>query len=165
METLISGSHLVILEFIIMKIVKWEPWPELRAMQEQMHRRLLEKSNDRVGDDLFEQRVWQPSVDIYEDDHEVVIKVEVPDVVQEDIDVQIEDHTLIVQGVRHLERKEQKQNYQRIESNYGKFRRVFSLPSAVDTDRVSARCDKGVLKIVLPKKTQFKPRQIEITIT
>jgi HSP20 family protein len=147
-----------------MAIVKWDPWPELRAMQERMHR-LLEISKPGAGDELFEQGVWQPLVDIYEDDHEVVVKVEVPDVDQEDIDVQIEDHTLIVQGVRHLERKEQQQNYQRIEGHYGKFRRVFSLPAAVDADRTSARCDKGVLRITLPKKNQLKPRQIEITLT
>jgi len=77
--------------------------------------------------------------------------MEVPEVEQEDIDVQIEDHTLIIQGVRHLEKEDKKQNYQRIERSYGNFRRVFSLPAAVDAERTRARCDKGVLKVVLPK--------------
>jgi HSP20 family protein len=126
--------------------------------------RLLEKSKARAGGDPFEQGLWQPPVDIYEDDHEVVIKMEVAEVAQEDIDVQIEDHTLIIQGVRRLEQEDRKQNYQRIERSYGNFRRVFSLPAAVDADRTRARCDKGVLKIVLPKKDQEKPRQIEISV-
>ncbi|OHB25527.1 MAG: molecular chaperone [Desulfuromonadaceae bacterium GWC2_58_13] len=146
-----------------MAIVKWDPWPELRAMQDQMTR-LLEMSQDRVAGEPFEQGLWQPPVDIYEDDREVVVKMEIPEVEQEDIDVQIEDYTLIIQGERRLEKEENKQNYQRIERGYGSFRRVFSLPTAVDAEHTRARCDKGVLKIVLPKKNQGKPRQIEITI-
>jgi HSP20 family protein len=146
-----------------MTIVKWDPWPELRAMQEQMTR-LLDMSKDRVAGEPFEQGLWQPPVDIYEDEDELVVKMEVPEVEQEDIDVQIEDHTLIIQGVRRLEREEKKPNYQRIERSYGNFRRVFSLPSSVDSERTSARCEKGVLKIVLPKKEQGKPRLIEVTI-
>lgn len=146
-----------------MTIVKWDPWPELRAMQDQMDR-LLEKSKDRAAGEPLEQGSWQPSVDIYEDDHEVVVKMEVPEVEQDDIDVQIEEHTLVIQGVRRLEKEEKKENYQRIERSYGNFRRVFALPAAVDADRISARCDKGVLKVVLPKKNQGKPRQIEIMI-
>lgn len=146
-----------------MAIVKWDPYPELIAMQDQMNR-LLNKSKEHAGGDPFEQELWQPTVDIYEDEHEVVLKLEVPEVEQEDIDVQIEDDTLIIQGVRHLENEDQKKNYQRIERSYGNFRRVFSLPSSVDADRTSARCDKGVLKVVLPKKNQVKSRQIEIMI-
>lgn len=146
-----------------MAIVKWDPWPELRAMQDQMDR-LLEMSKDRAGGEPFEQGLWQPPVDIYEDDQEVVVKVEIPEVEQEDVDVQIQDQTLVVQGVRRLEKEEEKQNYQRIERSYGNFRRAFSLPSDVDADHIRARCDKGMLKIVLPKKKQQKPRQIEIMI-
>lgn len=147
-----------------MAIIPWNPWPELRAMQEQMTR-LLEQSRERARAEPLEQGLWEPPVDIYEDENEVVVKVEIPEIDQEDIDVQIEEHSLIIQGVRRLERSENRQNYQRIERNYGNFRRVFSLSAAVAVERTSARCEKGVLKIVLPKKEQGKPRQIEITLT
>jgi HSP20 family protein len=112
----------------------------------------------------FEPVLWQPLVDIYEDEREVVVKMEVPEVEQKDIDVHIEEGTLIIQGERKLEREEQKHNYHRVERNYGAFRRSFSLPATVNQGEVSATCEKGVLKVVLPKKAAAKPRQIEVEV-
>ncbi|MEJ2201640.1 MAG: Hsp20/alpha crystallin family protein [Desulfuromonadaceae bacterium] len=145
-----------------MTMVTGDLWRELKAMQEHMDR-VLERGRNRAGEDIFEPG-WQPPADIYENDDEVVVRVEVPDVDQEDMDVQIEAHNLVVQGVRHLERGGETQNYRRIEGHYGRFRRVFSLPPEIDSNRVSAHCDKGILRIVLPKKGSRKSRQIEITI-
>jgi len=146
-----------------MAIVKWDPLRELRAMQEQMNR-LFEMSRDRTFGEPFEQGLWQPPVDIYEDDREVVVKMEVPEIEQKDIDVHIEEGTLIIQGERKLEREEKKHNYHRIERSYGSFRRSFSLPATVDQGEVRASCEKGVLKVVLPKKAVVKPRQIEVEV-
>lgn len=146
-----------------MAIVKWDPLRELRAMQEQMNR-LFEMSRDRTFGEPFEQGLWQPPVDIYEDDREVVVKMEVPEIEQKDIDVHIEEGTLIIQGERKLEREEKKHNYHRIERSYGSFRRSFSLPATVDQGEVRATCEKGVLKVVLPKKAVVKPRQIEVEV-
>lgn len=146
-----------------MAIVKWDPLRELRAMQEQMNR-LFEMSHDRTFGEPFEQGLWQPPVDIYEDDREVVVKMEVPEVEQKDIDVHIEEGILIIQGERKLEREEKKQNYHRIERSYGTFRRTFSLPASVDQGEVSATCEKGVLKVVLPKRAVSQPKHIEVEI-
>jgi HSP20 family protein len=146
-----------------MAIVKWDPLRELRAMQEQMNR-LFEMSRDRTFGEPFEQGGWQPPVDIYEDDREVVVKMEVPEVDQQDIDVHVEEHTLIIQGERKLEREEKKQNYHRIERCYGPFRRSFFLPATVDQERISATCERGVLQVVLPKKIAGKARQIEVEV-
>lgn len=146
-----------------MAIVKWDPLRELQAMQEQMNR-LFELSRERTDGEPLEQGMWQPPVDIYEDDREVVVKMEVPEVEQKDVQVQIEENTLIIQGERKLEREEKKHNYHRIERSYGSFRRIFSLPSSVDQEGVSANCDKGVLKIVMPKKTEDKPRHIDVEV-
>lgn len=146
-----------------MGMVKWDPLSELRAMQEQMAR-LLERSQGRTGDEPLEGGLWHPPADIYEDDAEVILKMEVPEVDLDDIDVQIEDFSLVIRGVRRLEREEKQQYYQRIERSYGPFKRVFSLPAAVDPERIRASCDKGVLKIMLPKKTSARPRHIEIEV-
>ncbi len=146
-----------------MAIVKWDPLSEMRALQEQMAR-LLERSQERIGDEPIEGGLWQPPTDIYEDEAEVILKMEVPEVDLDDIDVQIEAFSLVICGVRKLEREEKQQNYQRIERSYGPFRRVFSLPAAVDPESTRASCDKGVLKIVLPKKTSDHPRHIEIEV-
>jgi HSP20 family protein len=147
-----------------MAIVKWDPMRELQLMQEQMNR-LFEMSRERsLGEPLLEEGIWQPPVDIYEDDQEVVVKMEVPEVEQKDVDVQIEDALLIIQGERKLEREEKKHNYHRIERCYGHFRRTFTLPATVDQARVSATCNKGVLKVVLPKKSPRSSKQIEVEV-
>ena len=145
-----------------MAMVKWDPLRELRVMQDQMSR-LLDSSRN-LGGELLEEGAWQPPVDIYEDDREVVVKMEVPEVDQKDIQVQIEDNILIIHGERKLEREEKKHNYHRIECFYGNFRRTFALPASVDQDKVVAHCDKGMLKIVLPKRAESKPRQIDVEI-
>jgi len=146
-----------------MAIVKWDPLRELKMMQDQMNRQ-FDVSRQFAFGEPFEQGTWQPAVDIYEDDHEVVVKMEVPEVDQQDINVHIEDQTLIIRGERKLEKEEKRQNYHRIERSYGKFRRSFALPASVDQERTTASCEKGVLKVVLPKKTGELPKQIEVKV-
>lgn len=146
-----------------MAIVKWDPLQELRLMQEQMNR-LFEMSRDASESEPLEPGVWQPAADIYEDDLEVVVKMELPEVDQRDIEVHIEEQTLIITGERRLEREEARQNYHRIERSYGPFRRRFALPASVDQERVRASCERGVLKVVLPKKSTGPVRQIEVEV-
>lgn len=147
-----------------MAMVKWDPMRELKAMQEQMNR-LLEMSRARSVEDFFEPAGWEPPLDIYEDGREVVVKMDLPGVEQSDIQVQIEEGVLVIQGERRPEMEERTQNYHRMERAYGKFRRTFSLPVTIDQERVVASCDKGVMTIVLPKKSDAKPRSIEVEIT
>src|SRR6202044_1673930 len=93
-----------------------------------------------------------PPVDVYEDEHNVTLKIEVPGINEKDIDVRIENNTLTVHGERKYEAEEKEENYRRIERQYGSFTRSFTLPSTMDTNSVSADYDKGVLKIKLAKK-------------
>lgn len=146
-----------------MAIVKWDPLRELRMMQDQMNR-LFDLSRERGLGDPLEEGFWQPPVDIYEDEHEVVVKMELPEVDQQDIEVQIEDNSLVIRGERKLEREEKRQNYHRIERSYGPFRRTFTLPADVDQEQTRANCDRGVLKVVMPKKDAPRPRQIEVQV-
>lgn len=143
--------------------VKWGPLQDLQTMQDHMNK-LFEMGRARAFSEPFAQGLWQPPVDIYEDEREIVVKMEVPEVPQEQIQVQIEDSVLIIQGERKLEREERQQNYHRIERSYGPFRRTFALPAAVDQQRVAASCEQGVLKVVLPKKQPESVRQIEIAV-
>jgi HSP20 family protein len=132
-------------------------------MQEQMER-LFEQTRQRALGEPLEPGLWQPAVDIYEDEREVVVKMEVPEIEQKDIDVQIEEDSLIISGERRLEREESRQNYHRIERSYGPFRRSFALPAAVDQGQIQASIENGVLKIVLPKRNSGQPRQIEVQV-
>jgi HSP20 family protein len=148
-----------------MALVKYNPLRELRTMQEQMNRLLnVSWNHDVTGEDMRD-GIWQPAVDIYETVDSIVIKAELPDVDQKDIDVRIEDNTLTLKGERRHEDEVKKENYHRIERYFGTFQRSFSLPATVDQEKVAAACDKGVLTITLPKKEETKPKQINIAVT
>lgn len=146
-----------------MAIVRYNPFRELRTMQEQMNRLLDLAWNREAGEELKE-GTWQPPVDIYEDAESVVIKAEVPDIEQKDIEVRIEDNTLTLKGERKLDQSVQKENYHRVERYYGPFQRSFSLPPTIDQEKVKANCERGVLTIILPKKEEKKPKQITVEV-
>ncbi len=146
-----------------MAMMKWDPLRELRTMQDQMDR-LFELTRQRALGEPLESGLWQPAVDIYEDEREVVVKMEVPEVEQKDIDVQVEGDVLIICGERRLEREEARQNYHRIERSYGPFRRTFALPAAVDQGLIRASIENGVLRVNLPKRGSSQSRQIEVQV-
>ena len=147
-----------------MAIVKYSPFRELRSMQEQMNRILNTSWNHELPGEDIKEGIWQPSVDIYETADSIVIKAELPDVDQENIDVRIEDNTLILKGERKHDGDVQKENYHRIERYFGSFQRSFSLPATIRQEDVSATCERGVLTITLPKREETKPKQINIQI-
>ena len=146
-----------------MAIVRYNPFRELRTMQEQMNRLLDLAWNREAGEELKE-GIWQPPVDIYEDEETVVIKAEVPDIDQKDIEVRIEDNTLTLRGERKLDQSVRKDNYHRVERYYGPFQRSFSIPPTIDQEKVKASCDRGVLTVILPKKEEKKPKQITVEV-
>jgi len=146
-----------------MAIVRYNPFRELRSMQEQMNRLLDLAWNRESGEELRE-GIWQPPVDIYEDEDSVVIKAEVPDIDQKDIEVRIEDNTLTLRGERKLDQSVRKDNYHRVERYYGPFQRSFSIPPTIDQEKVKASCDRGVLTVILPKRAEKKPKQINVEI-
>jgi len=148
-----------------MAIVKYNPLRELRSMQDQMDR-LLNLSwggNEYSGEDIRE-GIWQPAVDIYETPDSIVIKAELPDIDQKDIDVRIEDSLLTIKGERKHESEVKKENYHRIERYFGSFQRSFKLPVSIDQEKVQASSDKGVLTVILPKKEEVKPKKISIEV-
>jgi HSP20 family protein len=145
----------------------WESLRELSAMQDRMNRRnrLFRESYSPEGpEEALTTTTLAPPVDIYEDEHNIVLKIEVPGIDEKDIDVRIQDNTLTVHGERKIEKEEKEENFRRVERQYGSFIRSFTLPSSVDPGQVSARCDKGVLKINLAKKAEAKPMQIKVNV-
>ncbi len=146
-----------------MAIVKYNPFRELRTMQDQMNRMLDMAWNREFGEELKE-GVWQPPVDIYEDEQSVIIKAEVPDVDQKDIEVKIENNTLTLKGERKHSSEIKKENYYRVERYFGQFQRTFSLPQSINQEKVQATCEKGILTIILPKRKEVKPKQISVEV-
>ncbi len=146
-----------------MAIVRYNPFHDLRTIQEQMNRLIDLAWNRESGEDIRE-GAWQPPVDIYEDENSVIIKAELPDVDQKDIEVKIEENTLILRGERRQDQSIKKENYHRIERFYGSFQRSFALPLTIDREKVKASCDKGILTISLPKREETKPKQITVEV-
>jgi HSP20 family protein len=107
---------------------------------------------------------WAPSVDIYETENELVIKADLPDVSEKDLDVRIENNTLTVRGERKFDSQVSEDKYLRIERAYGGFSRSFSLPTTVDSESIRAAYQNGVLTVELPKRAESKPKQVKINV-
>jgi HSP20 family protein len=134
-----------------MAIVRYNPLSELRSMQDKMNRLLDMAWTRDVGDEIRE-GVWHPPADIYEDEEAVTIKVELPDMEQKDIEIKVEENVLSIRGERRHGKEFQKENFHRIERYFGPFQRSFSLPGELDSAKISASCDCGVLTIKIPKE-------------
>src|SRR5260370_41377416 len=129
-----------------------------------MNRLFRETYAPESRDEFLTTSSFAPAVDVYEDEHNVTLKIEVPGIDEKDIDVRIENNTLTVHGERKIEKEEKEENYRRVERQYGSFTRTFNLPPTVEAEKVQADYDKGVLKITLPKKAEAKPKQIKVNV-
>jgi len=143
-------------------LTRFEPYREFTTLQDRLNR-LFQSS---IGDnqDALTTSNFSPAVDVYEDEHAVNLKIEVPGVDEKDLDIRVENNTLTVHGERKFEKEEKEENFRRVERQYGSFTRSFTLPTTVDSEHVSANYDKGVLKISLPKKAEAKPKQIKVNV-
>jgi HSP20 family protein len=140
---------------------RWDPFREFSTLQDRMHRLFRETQGT---EESLPTSHFAPPVDVYEDEHNVTLKIEVPGVDEKDIDVRIENNVLTVHGERKFEKEEKEENFRRVERQYGSFTRTFTLPTTVDAEKVSANYDKGILKIALPKKAEAKPKQITVNV-
>jgi HSP20 family protein len=148
-------------------LTRWEPLREFSTMQDRINRmnRLFRESYNHEGpEDALTTTSFAPPVDIYEDEHTITLKLEVPGIDEKDIDVRIDNNTLTVHGERKIEKEEKEENFRRVERQYGSFTRSFTLPSSVDPQQVSADHNQGVLKIRLAKKAEAKPKQIRVNV-
>ena len=105
---------------------------------------------------------WSPSVDIAEDDKQIMIDVDLPGIDEKDLKVEMEGNSLIISGRREQTEKEETANYIRQERWYGEFYRSFTLPESADLDKIEARYNNGILQITIPKKEDARRREIEI---
>ena len=137
-------------------ITKIDPFRELANFFESL---------DVNGKDQLTAGTFMPPVDVYEDEHNLTLKLEVPGVNEEDLDVRVENNTLTVSGERKFEKEEKEENFHRIERRYGSFLRTFRLPNTVDGEKCAAEYDKGILKVTLPKRAEAKPKQIKVGLS
>jgi HSP20 family protein len=145
-------------------LTRFQPFREFSTLQDRINRVFNESYSGPGQDESLSTSSFSPAVDVYEDEHTVSLKIEVPGIDEKDIDVRLENNNLTVHGERKIEKEEREENYRRVERQYGSFTRTFTLPTTVDSENVSATYDKGVLKISLPKKAEAKPKQIKVSV-
>ena len=145
-------------------LTRWDPFREFVTLQGRMNRLFQDSYSPEGHDESLTTTSFTPAVDVYEDEHNVTLKIEVPGIDEKDIDVRVENNTLTVHGERKFEKEEKEENYRRVERQYGSFTRTFTLPQTVDSEKIEANYDKGVLKIQLAKKAEAKPKQIKVNV-
>ena len=145
-------------------ITRWDPFREFVTLQDRMNRLFRDPRGSEGQDESLTTTAFAPPVDVYEDEHNVILKIEVPGIDEKDIDVRIENNTLTVHGERKFEKEEKEENFRRVERRFGSFTRSFTLPSTVSTDDIQADYDHGVLKVRLAKRAEAKPKQIKVNV-
>ena len=150
-----------------MAVVRWEPFRDLLTLQERMNRMFNDSYRGRGSseDDWALGGSWAPAVDIYEHEGNIVLTAELPGVDPKDVDVRVENNVLTLRGERKWSDDVQRESYHRVERAYGSFTRSFTLPNVVDTEKIKADFKEGMLKLVLPKREEAKPKQISINVT
>ncbi len=146
-----------------MAITRTDPFRDLFALQDQLFRTFDSAYGARQREEAPMTATWSPLVDVFEDADAITLKVELPEVDAKDVEIQVDGNTLTLRGERKLENEENRDGYHRIERTYGSFSRSFTLPSTVDVDNIRADSREGVLRIVLPKRPETKPRQIKVS--
>jgi HSP20 family protein len=145
-----------------MTIVRWEPAREIASLQGEMNR-LFNNLFDTPGNGGTGPRRWIPAMDLVETEDALILRADLPGMGEEDIKVEIEDRTLTISGERASEHEERPEGFYRIERAFGHFERTLTLPKGINASEVSAKFDRGVLEVRIPKPEAVKPRRIEVS--
>jgi HSP20 family protein len=143
-------------------IARLEPFRGLSTLQDQFNRLFDESFQNHAEESAL--TTWAPAVDIYETPNELVVKADLPEVNEKEIDVRVENNLLTIRGERKFEKSVSEENFLRVERTYGAFSRSFSLPNTVNSEAIGAEYKNGVLTVTLPKREESKPRQVKVTV-
>lgn len=148
-----------------MPIVKWDPFRDVAALQDRINRIFSESfDSSRELDDDGSLYDWRPPVDIYQAAEGYILKVELAGVEKEDVSVEVKDNILTLKGERLLDPQVKDEQYYRKERTFGKFQRSFTLQESIKPEQVKASFKDGVLKIVVPRPTKEKAKQVTVKI-
>lgn len=145
-----------------MSIVRYDPFRDLRTLQEEVNRLFSSNLTRGFGEEGIGRGAWNPSVDIYENKDQIVLEAELPGMKQDDFELTVENNVITLRGERQFEKKEESDNYHRVERSYGSFTRSFTLPQTVSAEGATAEYSNGVLRVTLPKREETKARRIQV---
>jgi len=143
-------------------LTQFQPFRGVSSLQEQINR-LFNDTFER-GTDGANLTAWAPAVDIFETEHSLVVKADLPDIKPEELDIRVENNILTIRGERKFEKQVSENNYLRVERAYGSFSRSFSLANTVNTEAIQAEYKNGVLTLTVPKREEAKPKQIKVRV-
>jgi len=149
-----------------MALIRWEPARELATIQTEMNRlfnTFFEPPQGAINGQAQALRRWIPAMDLVEAEDDFVLRADLPGLSENEVNIELEDNVLTISGERKAEHEESKQGYYRMERASGNFSRSLTLPEGVDSERVRASFDKGVLEVRIPKPEQRKPRKVTIS--
>jgi HSP20 family protein len=148
-----------------MTIVSWDPFKEVATLQDRINR-LFDDAFPKKGDSGDDTDIadWRPAVDIFETKTAVVLEVELPGVIKEDVSVEVKENILTIKGERKVENEDRKDTVYRRERAYGLFKRAFNLHYVVKPEKIKARFNDGVLRIEVPKPEEEKPKQVTVNV-
>ncbi len=145
-------------------IMRWDPFRTLTTLQDEVNR-LFDGNLGRTSREASTLSAWAPAVDIVENEKELVLKADLPDLNEKDIDVRIENNMLTFSGERKYEKDVKEDNFLRVERAYGSFSRSFSLPNTVNTEAIKAEYKNGVLTVRVPKREEARPKQVKVAVS
>jgi HSP20 family protein len=145
-----------------MSLIRWDPFDDLASLRESM---------DKLFEEFFSRRprgtavsAWQPAVELYETDTEVVVRAELPGVDPKNVDITVTEDTLTIKGEARAEQEEKGRNYYRRELRYGSFLRTLALPEEVQGDKARASYRNGILEVRVPKSERARPRTVKVEV-
>jgi len=144
-------------------VSRWEPFRGAHTLQDQINRlfgEVFDRSNQASN-----LTAWAPSVDIYENEHELIVKADLPGIDPKDLDIRVENNILTIRGERKFEEKVNDNNSLRVERAYGSFSRSFALSNTVNSEAIKADYQNGVLTLTVPKREEAKPKQIKVNVS
>ena len=146
-----------------MSITRYDPFRDLRSLQEEVNRLFSTNLTRGFGEEGIGRGAWNPSVDIYENKDQIILEAELPGMNRGDFELTVENNVITLRGERSFEKKDDNDNYHRVERSYGSFTRSFTLPQTVSAEGATAEYTNGVLRVTLPKREETKARRIEVT--
>jgi HSP20 family protein len=150
-----------------MALIRWEPVRELGTIQNEMNRlfnNFFDTPTAGNGGNEVPLRRWMPAMDLVENEHDFILRADLPGLTEGDVNIELDDSVLTISGERKSEHEDGKAGYYRVERSFGTFRRSLGLPEGVNPESVKASFENGVLQVVVPKPEQRKPRKVQISV-
>jgi HSP20 family protein len=142
-------------------LVRWDPIADADSFQSEFNR-LFDGFFGRTAGSGNGARRWMPAMDLAETEDELILSADLPGMSEDDIAIEVKDNVLAISGERKDARSESGHGYHRAERSFGRFSRTLTLPRGVDAQRVSAKFDRGVLEVHIPKPEERKPHRVKI---